>query len=95
MRDLRDSVGSQDGLLTTRSGAKDMVQRPGKPGIGGHSSATVYSRQISEPVTQDEQDTVTVNGKEKQNSDIRVCVCVYVVCACVCVCSTCVCGVLV
>ena len=72
MRDLRDSVGSQDGLMTARSGVKDVVKRPSKAGMGvGHPSTAVYGRQISEPVTQEEQDTVTVNGeKAKTKSSV-------------------------
>ena len=83
MRDLRDSIGSQDSLMTARSGVKDTGQRPSKLGTLGHTSASGYSRQTSEPVTQDEQETVTVNGKRKKIY-IGACVCVFGVCVCVC-----------
>ncbi|KAK7101886.1 protein CFAP20DC-like [Littorina saxatilis] len=62
MRDLRESVGSQDGLITARSGVKDTGQRLGKPSGASRSSSVGYARQVSEPVTHDEQETITVNG---------------------------------
>ncbi|KAL8587139.1 hypothetical protein ACOMHN_026107 [Nucella lapillus] len=69
MRDLRDSVGSQDSVMTARSGVKDTGQRPGKP--GGVSSQLVsgsgYFRQASEPVNCDEQDSITVNGSSQSH----------------------------
>lgn len=63
MRDLRESVGSQDGLITARSGVKDTGQRLGKPSGASRSSSVGYARQVSEPVTHDEQETITVNGE--------------------------------
>ncbi|XP_076448494.1 protein CFAP20DC-like [Babylonia areolata] len=63
MRDLRDSMGSQDSVMTARSGVKDAAQRPAKPGGSNHVIAgSGYSRQASEPVTNEDHEGVTVNG---------------------------------
>ncbi|KAK7494008.1 hypothetical protein BaRGS_00014890 [Batillaria attramentaria] len=62
VRDLRDSVTSQEGVLTSRTGHKDTSARSAKPITSGQSLATFFSRQHSEPHTQEEADSSAING---------------------------------